>query len=330
MKILNKLVIVIIISFGQFILNQNLIIGQNNVDSTQFSVDMKHVNGSIYMIRTETKIGNPTLAVSIGDDGIFLFDNTFSSLISKEILNKLSKIISGKVKYVVNSHWHGDHSGSNSFFGENGAIIIATEETRDFLSSRGLPEVDEKVLTKPGWPSLTIKDSISIYFNEEKIKVIALPNPGHTSGDMITYFENSDVLCVGDYFIPGKFPAIDMDGSYNGGDLEGYIYNMNFMINRFSTETHIIVGHPPFKPSPLQSFKVSDMANWFTQVMMIFDTVKIKVQNGKTRDEVLSEGLPIEFDDWQKRPRYINRNYLLGQLYDYYDTKKQANLILRK
>ena len=330
MQILNKLVLVIIISFGPFILNQNLIIGQNRADSTHFSLDIKHVNGSVYMIRTETMVGNPTLAASLGEDGIFLFDNTFTSLISKEILKKLNEIKSGEVRYVVNSHWHGDHSGSNSFFGEKGAIIIATENTRNFLSSRGLSEVDGKVLTQSGWPSLTIKDSISVYFNQERIKIIALPNPGHTSGDMIAYFENSNVLCVGDYFIPGKFPAVDMDGHYNGGDLQGYISNMNFMINRFSLETHIIVGHPPFKPSPLQSFKVSDMAHWFTQVMMIFDTVKIKVQNGKTRDEVLSEGLPIEFDDWQKRPRYINRNYLLGQLYDYYDTKNQANLILRK
>src|SRR5437879_5497381 len=175
---------------------------------------------NIYML---TGAGG-NIGVAVGPDGILIVDDQFAPLVGK-IAAALNP---GPLKFVLNTHYHGDHTGGNAHFGRQ-AHIIAHTNVRKRLGGRPGE-------SKPQLPVITFDDSLSVHFNGEEIKLVHVP-PAHTDSDSIVYFTGANVIHFGDTFFSGRFPNIDLAG---GGDVRGYIRNVEDAIKKVPADAKLI------------------------------------------------------------------------------------------
>ena len=202
-------------------------------------IQIQHVAGSIHML--EGRGGN--IAVSVGKDGLLIVDTQFAEL-APQIEQALDSLDKGSLQYVLNTHWHGDHTGGNAHFGAK-ATVIAHEKVRQRLSEKS--NTPDKAL-----PVITFRESSSLFFNGEEIRMLHL-GPGHTDGDAIIWFTQSNVIHMGDQFFNGRFPYIDLA---SGGQAEGYLKNVQTVLNHLPEEAKIIPGHGKLATrSDLESFE---------------------------------------------------------------------------
>ena len=234
------------------------------------------IKGSVHML---TGAGG-NIGVSAGEDGVLIIDDQFAPLAEK-IAAQLGELGNDKPKYVINTHYHGDHTGSNAFFhSHKGATILAHENVRVRLAN------DEKI--KPeALPTITYEDGIKIYFNGETLHVMHLA-VGHTDGDSVVWFEQPNVMHTGDLFFNGRFPYIDQGA---GGNVEGYMESVEQLLAKINDQTIIIPGHGD----------ISNKQEYTAFLAMIgetFNYVKTLKQDGKTLDEVKAMGLDEKWADW--------------------------------
>ena len=234
------------------------------------------IKGSVHML---TGAGG-NIGVSAGEDGVLIIDDQFAPLAEK-IAAQLGELGSDKPKYVINTHYHGDHTGSNAFFhSHKGATILAHENVRVRLAN------DEKV--KPeALPTITYEDGIKIYFNGETLHVMHLA-VGHTDGDSVVWFEQPNVMHTGDLFFNGRFPYIDQGA---GGNVEGYMDSVKQLLAKIDDETVIIPGHGDISNK-------QEYSAFLAMISETFNYVKALKQDGKTLDEVKAMGLDEKWADW--------------------------------
>lgn len=253
-------------------------------DLSKVEIKTHKVAGNIYML--EGAGGN--IGVSAGEDGILIVDDQFKPLAEK-IRAALKGINPGKLRFVLNTHYHGDHVGSNEVFGAE-ATIIAHDNVRKRVStkqetSRGVVEA----LTKEGWPIITFDTSVSVHFNGEEIRVIHVPD-GHTDGDSIIHFTGANVVHMGDQMFAARFPFIDLEG---GGTLKGYTKNIADAIAQIPADAKIIPGHGPLST-------LDDLKAIHKMLVETADMVGKKIKEGKNLDTIVAEGLPgYESWNWQ-------------------------------
>ncbi|WP_339719382.1 MBL fold metallo-hydrolase [uncultured Paraglaciecola sp.] len=186
------------------------------------------VSGSVHMLMGAG--GN--IGVSAGAEGILIIDDQFAPLAEK-IATAIGEIAKTPMKYVVNTHYHGDHTGSNAYFKEiKGSTIFAHDNVRKRLASK-------EDHTHGELPVVTYQQGVTFHFNGDTIKVMHMP-AGHTDSDSVIWFEEANVLHPGDLFFEGRFPYIDLDG---GGTVAGYINNASKLIGMLKEDTKIIPGH---------------------------------------------------------------------------------------
>lgn len=207
-------------------------------DFSSVTIETTEVADGIYIL---TGAGG-NIGLSTGADGAFVIDDQFAPL-SEKIMAAISAVTDADVEFVVNTHWHGDHTGGNEAFGEAGAHIVAHDNVRKRLKDgltrsggRTTPPAPDAAL-----PVLTFSHSMSFHWNGEHIKVWH-PDNAHTDGDAIIYFKNASVVHMGDVFFNGSYPFIDVE---SGGDLNGYIATYERMLEKLDEETKIIPGHGP-------------------------------------------------------------------------------------
>src|SRR5262249_5353495 len=186
---------------------------QQDFDKVQIKVTK--VAGTVYML--EGSGGN--IGVSVGEDGILIVDDQFAPLVPK-IQAALKGISDKPVKFVLNTHWHGDHTGGNEKLGAL-APIIAHTNVRKRLGSESTTRTGQKRPPSPkaALPVITFDDRLTVHLNGEDIRAIHFPS-GHTDGDAIIFFTQSNVVHMGDDFFSGQFPFIDLQ---SGGTVKGYI-----------------------------------------------------------------------------------------------------------
>mgnify|MGYP006099315201 CR=1 FL=1 len=195
-------------------------------DYAQVEVTATKVAGDVYMLTGSG--GN--IGVLATEAGLLLVDDQFQPL-AKKIETAMSTLSNNTLKYVVNTHYHGDHTGSNSFFSHQ-APIFAHQNVRKRLSV-------DKAVDDASLPVVTYQEGINIHLAKEKISLTHLPR-GHTDGDSIVYFSQANVLHTGDLFFQGRFPYIDLK---SGGSVKGYLANVNYMIANTPDDVMIIPGH---------------------------------------------------------------------------------------
>lgn len=253
-------------------------------DFSKVEVKATKVNGNIYMLQGSG--GN--IGVSVGTDGILIVDDQFAPLADK-IKAALKTLGDGKLKFVLNTHWHGDHTGGNVVFGPE-APIIAHDNVRKRLATEQKSEVFKRTTPaspKEALPVITFGQSLSVHFNGEEIRVIHFPQ-GHTDGDSVIFFSNSNVVHMGDDFFAGRFPFVDLE---SGGTVQGLVKNVGEIIAKLPADVKIIPGHGPLS-------SLDDLKQYHRMLTETMSVVQKKMAEGKTVDQIKSEGLP---DEWKER-----------------------------
>lgn len=240
------------------------------------------VAGKVYML--EGRGGN--IGVSVGSDGVLIVDDQFAPLADK-IKAALAKLGSDKPKFILNTHWHGDHTGGNPAFGRDGTIIAHANVRNRLAIKQVLFGKDVEPLPKEGLPVVTFDDSLAVHFNDEEIRVIHLPG-GHTDGDCVVWFTKSNVVHMGDHMFAGMFPFVDLE---HGGDVEGMARNVAKVIGEVPPDVKIIPGHGPLST-------LDDLKTFHRMLVETADIVKRRIAAGKTLEQIKSEGLPDPWKAW--------------------------------
>ena len=254
---------------------------------TDFSkVQMKatKVAGNVYML--EGAGGN--IGVSVGDDGLLIVDDQFAPLADK-IRAALKGIADKKLHFILNTHWHGDHTGGNVAFGPEATIIahdnvrkrLATEQKSTVFNSTTPPSPKEAL------PVITFDQTLTVHFNGEEIRAIHYPK-GHTDGDSVIFFSTSNVVHLGDDFFAGRFPFVDLE---SGGSVEGLVKNIGELIAKIPADAKLIPGHGPIST-------LEDLKSYHRMLQQTTEIVRGKIKAGKTLDQIKSEGLPAEWAPW--------------------------------
>ena len=258
-------------------------------DFSKVEIKSTHVAGNVYMLQGAG--GN--IGVSAGPDGLLIVDDEFLPLAPK-IEAALAQIDPGKLKFVLNTHFHGDHTGANAHFGRQ-APIIAHANVRKRLS-RSATAVEDAL------PVVTFDDSLSVHFNGEEIKALHVPS-GHTDSDSLIFFTKSNVVHMGDQFFNGLFPNIDLGG---GGDVRGYVRNVEQAIGKIPPDAKIIPGHGPLGG-------IEDLKRFHEMLVDTSAFVEKQIAAGKTLEQVKDEGLPERWKGWDHplipRARWIEILY---------------------
>ena len=265
-------IILAIVSFGLFGTMHAFAQGQ---DFSKVEMKVQKVAGSVYMI--EGAGGN--IAASVGDDGIVMVDDEFLPLADK-IEAALKGITDKPVKVVLNTHWHGDHTGGKTRFGET------------------------KPADKTALPIITFENDVSVHLNGEDIHAIHFPN-GHTDGDSVIFFKQSNVVHMGDdFFNGGMFPFIDID---SGGSVQGMIAGDEKVLAEVPDEVKIIPGHGPLGTK-------DDLKKFITVLKEASAAVEAGIKKGKTLDQLKQEKVLAKWDSWGQG--FIKTDIFIEILYD--------------
>ncbi len=251
-------------------------------DFSKVEIKSTKVAGNVYML--EGAGGN--IGVSVGPDGILIVDDQFAPLADK-IRAALKTLGEGKLKFVLNTHWHGDHTGGNVEFGPEAPIIAHDNVRRRLASEQRVLGETTPPSPKEALPVITFDKSLSVHFNGEDIRAIHFPN-GHTDGDSIVFFNSSNVVHMGDDFFAGRFPFVDLD---SGGDVEGLTRNIAEVIGKLPPGVKIIPGHGPVST-------VDDLKSYHRMLVETTDIVRKRMAAGKSVEQIKAEGLPKAWKNW--------------------------------
>lgn len=231
------------------------------------------------------------VGVLSGDQGLILVDNDYADM-SAPLKTALAKYEeSNKIKYVINTHYHGDHTGNNKDFGKT-SIIVAHDNVRKRLLSETeikLFKMKSAPYVAHALPSITYNKRLSIHANGEHIDITHFPS-GHTDGDSIVFFKDSNIVHMGDHFFNGMFPFVDVD---NGGDVEQLAKNVSQVLGMIDKNTQIIPGHGPVSNK-------KELTAWHK--MLIGTTKEIKAMKSKGLDleAMQKKGLSKKWDTYTK------------------------------
>ena len=253
-------------------------------DYSKVEIKVTKVAGTVYML--EGSGGN--IGVCVGDDGIVIVDDQFAPLAPK-IKEALKGIKDKPIKFVLNTHFHGDHTGGNAEFG-SGSTIVAHENVRKRLQSGGLvPGASVSPSPREALPVVTFNDRATIHVNGEDIRAVHFPH-GHTDGDSVILFTQSKVMHTGDDFVTYGFPFVDVA---SGGSVSGMIAGLEKALAMAPEDVKIIPGHGPIStPDDVRKF-----------ITMMKDTralVAEALKQGKTPDQMKQDHLLSKFDDYNK------------------------------
>ncbi len=240
-------------------------------DFSKVEITTTKLGSTLYMLMGEG--GN--IGVSAGADGVYLIDDQYAPL-SEKIMAAVKAISDKPIKYVVNTHWHGDHTGGNENFGKAGAAIIAHDNVRARMEKGGELKAFSMVVPPAAagaLPVITFSDKVTLHQNGEAARIMHM-EPGHTDGDAIIHWPAANVIHTGDTFVNGWFPFIDTS---SGGTLNGIIKTAETVLALADDKTKIIPGHGPLASK-------ADLQKFHAMLLTVRERVTAAKKAGKTAE----------------------------------------------
>ena len=227
------------------------------------------------------------IGLSVGQDGAFLIDDQYAPLTDK-ILKAISAVTDKPVRFLVNTHWHMDHTGGNENIGKGGTIIVAHDNVRKRLAkgqfmkvfNANIPPSPPKAL-----PVITFADSVTFHWNDETLEVVHVRS-AHTDGDAVIYFKSTNAVHVGDLFFNGIYPFIDAE---SGGSMEGVIAGVGEVLGRIDDNTKVIPGHGPLGNK-------TDLKAYRDMLATVHESMTKLIEAGKNIDEIIAAKPTADFD----------------------------------
>jgi cyclase len=283
-------------------------------DFSKVQIKVTKVAGNVYML--EGAGGN--IGASVGEDGIVVVDDQYAPLADK-IQAALKGITALPVRFIINTHYHEDHTGGNVYF-QKQAPIIAHDNVRKRLESGGVAgnggsvHFDAKPAPKEALPIITFDHDVTVHLNGEDIRALYFP-AGHTDGDSVIFFPKSNVVHMGDDFVTYGFPFIDVD---SGGSIDGMIDGVEKVIAQVPADVKIIPGHGPIS-------SVSDVRAYLEMLKGTREAVAKAIKDGKTLDQMKQAKL---LDPWKKYAGdMINADAFLETIYNSLTGQKNGKFI---
>ncbi len=289
-----------------------------NQDFSKVQIKVTKVSGNIYML--EGSGGN--IAASVGEDGIVIVDDQYAPLADK-IAAALKGIgVTDKpVRFVINTHYHGDHTGGNAPFASNGSTVIAQDNVRKRLQTGGTAgigtamTVDQKPAPKEALPIITFDHDVTVHLNGEDIRALHFP-AGHTDGDAIVFFPKANVVHMGDDFVRYGYPFIDVN---SGGSVQGMIAACEKVAAELPADVKVIPGHG-------QLSTLSDVREYSAMLKETSAAMQAAIQSGKTVDQMKKEKI---LATWDKKygAGFITPDLFIETLYNSLTNQKNAAFV---
>jgi glyoxylase-like metal-dependent hydrolase (beta-lactamase superfamily II) len=277
------------------ILTATTAIAQNAQDFSKVEIKTTRLTDKFYTLEGQGGM----IGALVGPDGVFLVDTQFAPLTEK-IVAAVKKISSTPIKFVVNTHVHGDHTGGNENLGKMGVTIFSRDQLRARLAR---PGGNAAAAPAAALPVVTYDGPVTIHMNGEDVQLIPI-RAAHTDGDTLVRFPGLDILMTGDYYRSVGYPNIDRA---NGGTLNGLIDGLGATIGRAGPNTKIIPGHGPMVDR-------AAVTSHRDMVLVLRDRVAAMIKQGKTAQEIIASKPTADYDSKVDQPgttgeRFINQLY---------------------
>ena len=265
-----------------------------NMDSVQITIN--RLTDKIYML--EGAGGN--IGVLTGSDGTVLIDDQFAAL-SAKIKIALKTINDQPVKFVINTHYHEDHANGNENFGNDGAVIVAQENSRKRMTVDQFMEAiksTQKAAPTVALPKITFKESVTLHLNGQTLEVFHVKN-AHTDGDVIIQFKELNIFHAGDVFVRYGLPFIDVE---HGGSIDGMISANKLLLSMLDDSSIVMPGHGDLA-------KKKDVAEFIKMMQTIRDRVYKEITDGKTLEQINLKDPTKEFKEGMERKAFVKFVY---------------------
>jgi glyoxylase-like metal-dependent hydrolase (beta-lactamase superfamily II) len=279
-------------------------------DLSQAVLEITPVRGGVFVISG----GGGNVGAFLGEDGVLLVDASYAQLTDR-ILGMVRELCEREaanptIRYLVNTHWHFDHTGGNENMAAAGALIIAQENVLRLLAAdqvmTALGNREVPAAPQSARPRLTFSDRINLSWNGDLIHIVHVPN-AHTDGDAIVHFRDANVVHTGDIFFNGTYPYIDID---NGGNIGGMIDAVDEILAHSSETMLFIPGHGPLATR-------QDLADYRNMLTTVRHRIQDLIERGKSRQEVIAAKPTADLDDqWSQPGSWPDPSFWVGLVYD--------------
>jgi len=274
---------------------------QQPPDFSQVQIKTTKIGGNFYTLEGQ----GGTIGVLAGPDGVLMVDAQFAPL-SDKIIAAIKQISDGRIRFLINTHVHGDHTGGNENIAKTGATILARENLRARLAKPGPQANGQPGVPAPpiALPMLTYDSQITIRMNGEEVQLVPVP-VAHTDGDTMVYFPTANVIMTGDFYRSTGYPNIDRA---NGGTMNGMLSGFDAIVRLGRPDTKVIPGHGAIvDKSAVTAHK--------EMMMAVRDKVQKLVRQKKTQEEVIAAKPTADFDSKVTGATAATADRFVGQLY---------------
>jgi cyclase len=273
---------------------------------SKVQIKVTRVSGNIYML--EGQGGN--IAASVGEDGIVIVDDEFAPLAEKiQAALKNLGITDKPVRFVINTHYHGDHTGGNAPFANSGSTVIAQDNVRKRLAAGGIAgnggsmKMENKPAEKAALPIITFERDVTVHLNGEDIRALHFPS-GHTDGDAIIFFPRNNVVHMGDDFVRYGFPFIDVA---SGGSVQGMIDALEKASAQLPADVKVIPGHGALS-------NLDDVREFVKMLKETSAVMQKAIDSHKTLEQMKQEKILASWQKWSND--FLSSDAFIETLYN--------------
>ena len=259
----------------------SLALAQQQFDTV--TVKAQAIRGGVYVV---TGAGG-NIGLSVGSDAAFLVDDQFAPL-SAKILAAVASVTPQPVKFVVNTHWHGDHVGGNENLGKAGALLVAHDNVRRRMSTEQFSALfNRSTPASPAaaLPVVTFTDSVTFHINGDDLVALHVP-PAHTDGDVLVHFTKANVIHMGDTYMTISYPLVDLS---SGGNVNGFVAAADKALSVCGPQTVVIPGHGGLS-------NCTELRAWRDMIATVRDRVQAEMRQGKTLDQLKAAAITAAWD----------------------------------